>query len=357
MQGKLRIASCLGIVAGSAAGATSAPTAQGYPDGRPIAALRMEAADAGPVLRHGDGPARCDTLGAREAIVFRSGATFYLHYDGAGDPGWRACLATSPDLVHWTKRGPALQLGEPGTDDSAAACSPWVIRRGKRWHMFYVATANATPPPGRIPGTPYLTRKATAPSPAGPWTKQRTVVPFQAVAGTYYADTASPGEIVRRGDEYLMFFSAAMQTAGGLRRTLGIARTRNLDGAWTVDPSPALPSEEQIENSALYYEKSCATWFLFTNHIGLDARGEYTDAVWVYWSRGLDHWNPARKAVVLDGRNCRWSSACIGMPSVVRVGARLALLYDAPGGESVDHLNRDIGLAWLRLPLKPPAAP
>jgi len=42
------------------------------------------------------------------------------------------------------------------------------------------------------------------------------------------------------------------------------------------------------------------------------------------------------------------------MPSVVQVGRRPAVLYDAPGGMSVSHMKRDIGLAWLDLPLKPP---
>jgi hypothetical protein len=32
----------------------------------------------------------------------------------------------------------------------------------------------------------------------------------------------------------------------------------------------------------------------------------------------------------------------------------LAVLYDAPGGESISHMKRDIGLAWLDLPLAPP---
>ena len=45
---------------------------------------------------------------------------------------------------------------------------------------------------------------------------------------------------------------------------------------------------------------------------------------------------------------------------MVRFGDRLALFYDGnsaakiPGGTK-SHINRDIGLAWLRLPLVPPA--
>ncbi len=49
-----------------------------------------------------------------------------------------------------------------------------------------------------------------------------------------------------------------------------------------------VPVEEQIENSSLYYEKSIKTWFLFTNHIGVEEGREFTDAIWVYWSKNLN---------------------------------------------------------------------
>lgn len=81
---------------------------------------------------------------------------------------------------------------------------------------------------------------------------------------------------------------------------------------------------------------------------------EYTDAVWVYWTKDHNHWDARNKAIVLDGKNCTWSKKCIGLPSVLPVKNRLAILYDAPGGESKSHMQRDIGLAWLKLPLVPP---
>jgi hypothetical protein len=105
--------------------------------------------------------------------------------------------------------------------------------------------------------------------------------------------------------------------------------------------------------ACLATSKDLKTWFLFTNHIGLDG-GEYTDAVWVYWSKDLNKWDAKNKAVVLDGKNCTWSKKCLGMLSVVRVGKPLAVFYDAPGGDSTSHMERDIGLAWLELPLSPP---
>ncbi|MCX7049761.1 MAG: hypothetical protein NTX50_30300 [Candidatus Sumerlaeota bacterium] len=322
-----------------------------YPDGRPAASLRMEAKDQGVVLKHGDGPDKCDYLGARDIWVYEAGGTYYMHYDGAGPKGWLACLATSPDLVHWTKKGPVLDFGKAGEDDSASASYGVTYFDGKMWHMFYLGTPHATKAPDLIPSFPYLTMKARSDSPAGPWIKQRDVIPFRTKPGTYYSATASPGQIIKQGDDYLMFFSAS--TDRPIKRTLSIARTKNLDGAWSVDPQPIVPLAEQIENTSLYFEPTNQTWFLFTNHIGLEGH-EYTDAVWVYWTKDLNKWDVGKKAVVLDGKNCAWSQKCIGLPSVVKMGDRLAVLYDAPGGTSKSHTKRDVGLAWLTLPLTPP---
>ena len=329
----------------------SAPAAP-YQDGRPTAAYRLSALDQGVVLRHGDGPGQCDYLGARDVWVFADAGTYYMHYDAAGPTAWLAALATSKDLVHWEKKGPVLRLGKPGEDDSKSASYGVTFKDGKTWHMYYLGTPNVSPAPDLVPGFPYQTMKAKSKSPSGPWEKQNEVVPFRCQPGTYYSVTASPGNIVKHRGEYLMFFSAAASPP--IKRTIGIARTKNLDSAWTLDPQPIVSPEEQIENTSLYYEPSSKTWFLFTNHIGVDNRGEYTDAVWVYWSRDLNHWNARNKAIVLDQKNCTWSRDCIGLPSVVKCGKRLAVLYDAPGGNGVSHMRRDVGLAWLDLPLGVP---
>lgn len=330
-----------------------------YPDGRPAAAYRLDAVDHGVVLTHGNGPGDCDARGARDVWVWEHAGRYYLHYDGAGPTGWLACLAESDDLVHWTQRGPILTVGKPGEDDSASASYGVTYFDGTGWHLFYLGTPNTSPAPDRVPAFPYNTMKATAPGPTGPWTKQPAVVPFRIRPDTYYSITASPGHVVRSGDEYLTFFSATTQgranakDALGVERTLGIARTQDLAGPWTPDPHPILPTAEQIENSSLYYDDTSRLWFLFTNHIGV-AKNEYTDAVWVYWSDRLDAWNPRHKAVVLDKHNCAWTQHCVGLPSVVRVGQRLALFYDGSRDGGYGHMKRDIGLAWIELPIRPP---
>jgi len=151
----------------------------------------------------------------------------------------------------------------------------------------------------------------------------------------------------------MILFSAS--TDQPIKRTLCIARTSDLNNTWTIDKEPIVPMSEQIENSSLYFEESNQTWFLFTNHIGYDAHGEYTDAIWVYWSKNPEKWSADNKAIVLDGLNCKWSHHCIGMPTVIRYQNKLALLYDAPGENSVSHMQRSIGLAFLKLPLAVPS--
>ena len=124
-------------VPASVAGASGATS---YPDGRPVASLRLDAKGHGVVLKHGDGPQQCDMLGAREASVVEEHGVYHLFYDGAGPKGWLACLATSKDLIHWEKKGPVLDLGKAGEMDCASASSPWTILDGKTWHMFYLGT-------------------------------------------------------------------------------------------------------------------------------------------------------------------------------------------------------------------------
>jgi len=321
-----------------------------YGDGRPYPAFRMDAVDQGMFLAYGQGPNQCDYLGAREALINYWNGKYYLYYDGAGPAGWVACLAESTDLTTWSLKGPVIDFGAPGKADSACACSPWIIQDDTSlWHMYYLATPNTTGGADKVPVFPYTTLHATSSSPAGPWTKHYTPVPFNAVGGTYYSNTASPGHVIKQGSQYLMFIST---TDSNVKRTLSIARTTDLSGVWTVDPTPALPVTEQIENSSMYYEPTNQTWFMFTNHIGAVNGTEFgTDAVWVYWTKDLNVWNPASKAIVLDGANCNWSSKCIGMPSVVQVGNQLKIFYDAPGGTSDSSMRRSLGMATLQLPL------
>ena len=219
--------------------------------------------------------------------------------------------------------------------------------------MFYLGTPHTSPAPDRIPAFPYLTMKAQAKSIEGPWVKQYDVTPFVEKANSFYTVTSSPGFIVKVNSEFLQFFSGASQDENGTKRTLGFARTKNLNGSWDIDPKPLFPPTEQVENSSVFFDEATKTWYLFTNHIGITKEnGEYTDAIWVFWTKDIYHWNEKNKAIVLDKSNCTWAKGAIGMPTVIKAGNKLAMLYDGVEGTSTSHMRRDIGLAWMQLPLK-----
>lgn len=333
-------------------------TVSSYSDGRPTAKYRLNAKDQGVVLKYGSGPDSSDYLGARDVFVYEYQGTYYMHYDGAGLKGWLACLATSKDLVNWQVKGPVLDYGAPGSDDSRSASYGSVYFDGTKWHMFYMGTPHVSPAPNYIPAFPYLTKKAESNAPGGPWKKRYDINPIQTKPGSYYAGSVSPGYIIKSENEYLMLFAASTDLPV-IKRTLSYARTKNLDSTWIPDTAPFLPLEEQVENSAVYYEPANKTWFVFTNHVGIRNGLEYTDALWVYWTRDLKKWNPENKAVVLDSMNCSWSKHIIGLPSVVKIGERLAIFYDGNNAPEIpkgydSHMRRDIGLAWLELPLQAP---
>jgi len=336
-----------------------------YEDGRPSVALRLEVVDAGVVLRHGKAPGDCDRWGARDVWVYPADGRFIMHYDGAGPRGWLICRAESRNLTDWVAMpGTGLELGPAGSHDSASASYGTTYFDGNKWHMFYLGTPYVTPGPYYVPASEYLTMKAEAPSADGPWTKRYDIAPLVLEPGTYHAATASPGVVIKVGPEYRMIFSAGT-SAPAVRRTLGYARTRDLDGPWQADEKPILPLTEQIENASVFFQAANHTWFLFTNHVGISSGLEYTDAVWVYWTKDIDHWDPKNKAVALDSRSAGWTPYIVGLPSVVPFGNKLALFYDgrsAPetpvelsmNGRYSEHMFRDIALAWIDLPIATP---
>ncbi|MHB1462647.1 MAG: glycoside hydrolase family protein [Armatimonadota bacterium] len=318
---------------------------EAYPAPYPI--YRMPTEDQGRILRHGEGPDKCDVNGMRQPSIVLENGVYYLFYDGCGPTGFIACLATSTDLVNWTRHGRMLSLGKPGEPDAAFAGSPWFIKEKGLWHMFYVTSRTATPPPDLIGEGPYNSMKATSKSLSGPWVKTNAFVPLDLRVGAFPDQMAYPGHIVKHKGEYMMFF--------GGPGSIGIARTKDLNAKWTLATEPLFDSGHyDAENSSIYYEKANKTWFMFVNHIGMHDGNYYTDGTWVFWTKDINNWDGRNRAIALDGQNCTWSKKVIGMATVAKVGDRLAIFYDAPGGDSTSHMKRDIGLAWLKLPLVPP---
>lgn len=327
-----------------------------YADKRGGVDKRLEATDEGIIFKHGFAPNGSDKLGVREAFVYKHEGKYYMTYDGISEDRWSINEAVSTDLKNWIRLGTVLDRGASGAPDGACAAYGTLYNTGKSWNMYYLGCPYQTPGPEHVPSSPYVTMLAHGDSPTGPWTKDPIGVVLDLKPNTYYSHTASPGQIIKQGNEYLMFFTGG----GPVAPTIGIARTTDLNGKWQIDPEPLLPPSEFLENASLYYQESDNTWFMFTNHIGINEYGySYTDAIWVYWTKDLNNWSTERKAVVVDGTTSTWSKQVIGLPSVMQIGDRLAIFYDGReqgiDQQNLDrtHITRDIGLAWVELPIKP----
>lgn len=321
----------------------------------------------------------------REPMLFRDGERFLLYCD-AGGPEliFTLMLAESRDLVHWKKLGPAQGpscLEHPGADyrdwaDFLHTGSPWIFEEDGKYYMY---TTTALGPRGQFMPLPYLCMVSVSDSMAGPWKKMNArpgcskhiCIPVR--PGTWYSDTACAGSVIEnpawkgeKGRRYMMFFSSAsyrglpQEDPMSLARGVGIARTDDLlagddwdkteGNFWTVDPEPVIPLEDDVENATVWHEEETGRWYMFVNHV--HASNTYTDAVWVYWTDDPNHWDPENKAEVISSETCTWTHGAIGMPTVTRVGNRLAMVYDGSTAGNTSHLERDIALAWLDLPLK-----
>lgn len=306
-----------------------------YSDGRPAPAYRLPSENGGMILSRGSG---IDSRGLRDAYLYQENGTYYLTYDAIdGNYNWASALATSTDLTNWTKHGVI-------NDESVSCgCYTTIQNSGNDYISYYFFSQNngsdGTPSPA------YDTHKARATSPFGPWTKEGNVFPNKQ---SYYSLTATPGPIVQDNGQYIMFFSAGDWSG---RRNLGMARSNSIEGPWTPDTNAIVPNTEQVENIAIH--KQGSTWYLFTNHVGINSGGEYTDAIWVYWTNDINNWSTSNRAVVVDGRTS-WSPMVVGVPTIVEKNGRLGIIYDGRPDTGQSHIDRDLGINWIDLPINNP---
>ena len=253
-----------------------------------------------------------------------------------------------------------MELGKAGENDSASASYGTTYCDGRTWHMFYLGTPHASPAPtsgARLPLSDHEGRQPRGPP--GPWTKQKRSGPLPGDTGHLLLRDRQP-QPRSSGRTASTACSSARRRDHPIRRTLSIARTKNLDGPWTPAPEPDPACEASRWRTPRSTTRrrtrpgSCSptTW----GSTGF----EYTDAVWVYWSKDLNNWDPDHKAVVLDRSNCSWSKYIVGPAlgaSATATGWPCSTMATRrprwPAGVK-SHMHRDIGLAWLQHPLTPP---
>jgi beta-xylosidase len=108
----------------------------------------FEEASTSPVLNKGP-KGSWDAFSVATPRIFSEGNTFYMMYSGSDqfqDYPQSAGLATSTDLIHWTKysKNPVFSRGYSGTFDEGAVWFPCVVKAKGRYYMYYQGFGGST---------------------------------------------------------------------------------------------------------------------------------------------------------------------------------------------------------------------
>jgi len=82
-------------------------------------------------------PSGLQEQGVHYPGVILDGSTYKMWYGGSDGTYYRIFYATSPDGLSWTRQGLALDLGPPGAMDDSSVFAPFVLREGSTYKMWY----------------------------------------------------------------------------------------------------------------------------------------------------------------------------------------------------------------------------
>ncbi len=130
---------------------------------------------------------------------------YYLFYTGSPDVMTTPLsigFASSADGYHWTKHISNPVFSADGTGfDAFAVDEGKLLLQDNVWIMYYNARAVPGPGPGPAIG------RASAPDPAGPWTRLDDPVLLAGSAGEWDAGFVSPDAILTTDSGYVMYYS------------------------------------------------------------------------------------------------------------------------------------------------------
>lgn len=186
---------------------------------------------------------------------------------------------TSSDGSAWTLDETAeplssedIPLADPGIDVSTG-----FVTDDGTWVLIFETVSSSRP---------WLLGRATAPSPAGPWTIDPEPIVEPGPAGTFDAGGVQWPSVVRHGDEYLLFYAGFDMPQGG-NGSIGLATS--LDGVtWAARDEPVFGATERWEGRSVDRPRVAATaGGLVMVYAGRDLtdRGIATSADGTTWSK------------------------------------------------------------------------
>ena len=160
----------------------------------------------------GLGPAGSqDIKGVGSATVIKGDSSYRMWYEGFDGSVWRIFYATSSDGVSWTRQGLALSPGGSGALDELGVRYPVVINRNDQYELWYQGKSSSS--------LNYHVMRATSPD-GLIWSKvagEVTLHPNDALDGS--EDIHVDSILVQQDNSYKVFFSK--QNTSNIAATFG----------------------------------------------------------------------------------------------------------------------------------------
>lgn len=283
----------------------------------------------------------------RPSVVY-DGSTFMMWYAGtdkSAAPGIdNIGLATSTDGVSWVRHqgNPVLKVGTPGTWDSQSVNTPWVIREGNEYKMWYTGGQ-------RVGQYDFFQAIGYATSPDGTnWTKYSgNPVLTKGSAGGFDDSWVYLPVVISSATGYTIYYTGAASSSV-LQRT-GIATST--DGThWTKKGTITIPSSQwDSEGRGPRFSSISKLGETFAASLdGLSQKPSATstiDQIGLATSTDGTNWTPyPGNPVITYGTSNSWDDGGVFFPCTLAVSSQYYVYYS---GANQETHKVTIGLAKL----------
>lgn len=296
-----------------------------------------------------------NVFNADYSISYKDNGKYYLFYDSCGGVGvdlWANSMATSTDLINWTKHGITNVLPNPNNWwESIATCAVTVIKYDGIYYMYYMGAPSATPSPANVPSFPNRMGLATTTTidDTQSWARySNNPVLDIGSPGTWDSTFVLTGSIVRdpTSPRWMMFYAGYSSSTD--IELWGIAYSTDLINWTKYSGNPIGTILLRGEDCPKVFKSDDGYYYMTGNHYP----GAYTDRVDLYRNTSPDLTSWEYVGELINKSATGWDSGNIGVGAPIYEDGVLSILYD--GGPANTHMNRQIGLAQTQLPPEPP---
>lgn len=292
-------------------------------------------------------------------FLFKHEEKYYMTFIGWDGTGYRTGLASSDDLIHWTKEGLIIDRGPKGSPTEFNVAMTWILRDNdlfgsgelKQVDGYYIGTYHAYPQPGYEVGSAVIgiSRSKDLKN----WTLDPPSL-FCTDGGYWEAGGLYKSCLLEHNGTYYLFYNAKRKGPHGLAKEQSSFATSTDLKNWTRSPeNPVIPAGKEGSFDDVFASDPCVLkiqdgWALF--YYSLDSKGVARDCI--AFSKDLVHWQKADKPILDVGPPGSYDSKYAHKPGIITKDGVIYHFYCAVSpnpsgkiGEIENNETRGIGLA------------